>query len=280
MNARGRAGAWIAVVLLLLAVAATLVNFYFLSSETAEEEPSLVEAPPPPLEDAEPMPTEAPVAEGTPAEEPSLEGTDELVRRLAAGLSSRPEFAKWLATDDLIRRFVVVVVNVAEGTAPRKPLSFLAPDGSFRTVERGGRPFVDPRSYRRYDLFAEVVASIDAQGCSTLYRELEPQIEAAYHELGYPGRDFDDTLAKAMRNLLEVPVVEGEIPLDPRVTTHEFASNELEGLNPAKKQLLRMGPENIRKIQAKLRELEGALFAAQAAGTATPETPATPAPQG
>jgi hypothetical protein len=104
-----------------------------------------------------------------------------------------------------------------------------------------------------------VVASLEAEGTARLYRELEPRIESAYHELGYPGRDFDETLAKAIRVLLAVPVVEGEIALDPRVTTHRYADNRLEELTPAQKLLLRMGPDNVRRVQEKLREVAAAL---------------------
>jgi hypothetical protein len=40
---------------------------------------------------------------------------------------------------------------------------------------------------------------------------------------------------------------------------YAYASPELEGLSRAQKHLLRMGPQNMQTLQAKLRELQGAL---------------------
>ncbi len=44
-----------------------------------------------------------------------------------------------------------------------------------------------------------------------------------------------------------------------KVKTYRYVDPKLEALSPAQKQLLRMGPENAQKIQAKLRELAGVL---------------------
>ncbi len=40
---------------------------------------------------------------------------------------------------------------------------------------------------------------------------------------------------------------------------YEYADRTLEALTPAQKQLLRMGPANVARIQAKLREFQAAL---------------------
>jgi hypothetical protein len=40
---------------------------------------------------------------------------------------------------------------------------------------------------------------------------------------------------------------------------YAFADPKLEGLSRAQKQLLRMGPQNVRAIQGKLREIAGVL---------------------
>jgi len=58
-----------------------------------------------------------------------------------------------------------------------------------------------------------------------------------------------------------------------------FADARLQRLEPAQKQLLRMGPENVKRVQAKLRELVAALEtsgdAGSAAGVAQPGSPET-----
>jgi hypothetical protein len=182
-----------------------------------------------------------------------------MVRELARGFSPQPSFSAWLSAVGLIQRFVAVVDNIAEGVSPRSNLSFLAPSGTFQTVTRQGRLYVDPRSYERFDTIADVLASLDPRGAVELYRKLRPLCEDAYRDLGHPRGQFGDAVARAMRTLLGTPVVEGEIEVSPKVITYAFADPRLEALSPAQKHLLRMGPRNLRLVQGELRALATAL---------------------
>lgn len=191
---------------------------------------------------------------------PPLEASDELVRRLASGLSSRPELAEWLATDTLVRRFVGAVVVVAAGRSPRDELAFMAPEERFRVEEPDVPTMIDPVSYRRYDPVAATVASLDTRGTAELYRRLRPLFREAYRDLGFREGSFDATLARAVETLLAVPVPDGPVEVVPSgADAYEFRDRDLEELAPAQKHLLRMGPENARRVQAKLRELADAL---------------------
>jgi Protein of unknown function (DUF3014) len=190
---------------------------------------------------------------------PPLGASDSLVRQLAGRLSADPGLASWLAGDELIRRFGAAVDNIAEGTSPKPHLRSLAPQASFQVTQREGRIFVDPASYRRYDLLVGVFSSVDAGAAAHLYRQLKPLIDQAYRDLGYPRQDFDDTLARAIGRLLAVPAPEGDVELAPKSVAYAFADPALENRSAAEKQLLRLGPENVRRVQAKLRELANAL---------------------
>ena len=127
-------------------------------------------------------------------------------------------------------------------------------------VDRSGDDLVmDPRSQRRYDLLAQVVASIDPQAAARVYHQLLPLFQEAYQELGVPDGPFQEVLARAMDNLLAVDVPEGPPELREAVGRYVYADRSLESLTPAAKHLLRMGPENARMVQEKLREIESAL---------------------
>jgi hypothetical protein len=119
--------------------------------------------------------------------------------------------------------------------------------------------FVDPVCYERYNRFAEVFASLQPQGTAAFYATVKPLLDQAYHDLGYPDEDFDDALLQAMIYLLEVPILTGQVALSPLVLNYEFTDPELEGLSPAQRHFLRMGPRNVKQVQAKLRELAPAL---------------------
>ncbi len=204
-----------------------------------------------------------PTAAPTPAIDlPPLNASDALVRDLARGLSTHPSFAGWLLAKNLIRTFVAVVTNVAAGEDPASHVAFLAPKPPFRVLERKGRTLIDPRSYDRFDGLADVAASLDAEECVRVYGLVEPLVEAAYRELGHPEGGFKEALGTAIAALLEVPVVEADLPVRRvvrAVVVYEYASARLEELAPAQKALLRMGPRNVPRVQAKLRELAAAL---------------------
>jgi hypothetical protein len=214
--------------------------------EPAEEAAPAVEAPAPESE----LPEAA-----APVDLPSLADSDEWMRAVVAQLSAHPELFGWLATEDLVRRFVVVVDNVAEGVSPRTHLEFLEPEKGFGTREAQSNVYVDDSAYQRYDMLADVIASIDVRGSANLYRSVKPLLQEAYRELGYPNKDFDEAMLEAIDTLLRTPVVDGQIELVPKVSSFEFADPKLEGLSDAEKHFLRLGPVNLRKIQAKGRAI-------------------------
>src|SRR5262249_42566348 len=136
----------------------------------------------------------------------------------------------------------------------------LRPSTPFRVVERDGHIYVDPRNDERYSPLAEAVASIDAQSSASLYATLKPRIEEAHRELGQPDGSFDRTLERAIVELLETPVPSGQVRVQPHGGLgYGFADSRVEDLTAPQKQLLRMGPENARIVQARLREIALAL---------------------
>ena len=214
---------------------------------------------PPAVEHAEPV---APVDTPAPTEtrpEVQLSGTDPRVRELLRGLSSDAEFLRWLSAEDLVRRFVSATNAIAEGQSPRTQLSFLAPAGGFRVIKRAGRTVIAPQSHARFDGIARAFASVDARGAQRVYQELEPLLEAAHAEIAPPGRTLDQVLAQAIGRLTRVPVPTGAVEVTAKGNLHAYADPRLEALSGAEKHLLRMGPENMRKVQTKLTELAGAL---------------------
>jgi hypothetical protein len=187
---------------------------------------------------------------------PPLDDSDPVVRELVGKLSSHPRVAAWLATDDLIRNFTAVVVNVSEGKTPAAHLQAVRPSSGFRVVEQDGDLLIDPRSYERYDRLADAVASIDTAGGARLYATLKPRIEEAHRDLGSPDGSFDRTFTRAVVSLLSTPVpAESSLPIEPRGIVYGYADPKLESLTAAQKHLLRMGPRNARLIQRKLREI-------------------------
>ena len=189
---------------------------------------------------------------------PPLDETDSLVRQLVGALSAQPVVMAWLTNERLLVNFVVVTGRIADGQTPAAELKSIGPVPPFRPREARGALSVDPSSYHRYDRYAQAVSAIDAGGAARVYETLKPRINEAHRNFGGSG-SFDAVVERAIVELLEVPVVDGAVALRPAGIGYAFADPDLEGLSPAQKQLLRMGPANARVIQKKLREIASAL---------------------
>lgn len=212
----------------------------------------------PPSPTAAAVPTPLP----PPINLPPLDESDGLVRDLAKELSRDPQFSSWLTTPDLVRTLTAVVENVVTNENPRPHLGFLAPKQPLTVIQKQNRTFIDPESYRRFDGLAEAVASIDAAGSARVFGQLEPLFALAYRELGHPEGGFARSLRSAVDLLTHAPIPEGEVQVRPVMRTvlvYELSDPRLEALSPAQKALLRMGPANARKVQAKLAEFADAL---------------------
>jgi hypothetical protein len=195
-----------------------------------------------------------PVA-GEPIDLPPLDASDSLVRQLVGRLSSHPMVARWLATDQLVRNFTVVLVNIADGRTPTTHLEKMRPKGRFAALTDARGAYVNPDSYHRYDGYADAVSGLDPNGTARLYETLKPRIQDAYRELGYPDGDVDSALKRAIVLLLKTPVVDGRIGLTGPPPLYTLSDDRLELLAGSQRQLLRMGPRNERIVQEKLRAI-------------------------
>jgi hypothetical protein len=278
---RGR-GPLLLLLLFLLLVAVVALWWLRDTGTEPEVEPLAAEEPlaeEPPLGAAEPLaaePEAAPAPEPEPAPEaaapppaeglPPREKSDDLVRELARSVSSHRLFLATLAEAGVIDRFVLIVDNLAEGTVPRRELSFLEPEGRFLVLGAEPDQRIDPASYGRYAPLADAIASLDARQAAAAYRRVASLCEESYRALGYPEGGFEKRLRAALALLVSTPILDEDPAVVPETKRYEFADPALESLTDAQKQLLRMGPANARRVTAKLREIQAALGAPSGAG--------------
>lgn len=250
---RGRFGVWIAIV---LAIAAAVAAYLVLGRRHAADQAAEARKPVQVVQ----QPVKPLGGEAESIDLPPLDQSDAVVRELVAKLSAHPAVAAWLTTDGLVRNFTVVVANIAESRTPAVHLRTLRPASEFKVVQRGNENYIDPRSYQRYDRIAAATASIDPAGAARLYATLKPRIEEAYRDLGAPDQTFDRALERAIVMLLKTPVLTDPVRVQNEgATGYAYASPEIEGLTAPQKQLLRMGPANVRTIQSSLRAIAMAL---------------------
>lgn len=221
----------------------------------APEDPPAVEHP---LETAAP----AEVVEDLP-EDPDLAAQAALAQVFGTGLTD------WVVTPQLARRLVATVDNIARDTRiePLRPLR--APPTPF-VVERQlvdpsdgtERITLAPANFARYDELVALLARTDATEAAAAYRRLYPRLQAAYEDLGYPGRYFNDRVVAVIDDLLATPERTGDLLLERPKVMYQFADPALESLSPGQKLLLRIGPQHARVVRQKLREIRAQIAAA------------------
>lgn len=204
--------------------------------------------------------TEAPIDKTAPVNLPPLDEMDAFLRPLLSALSTRPELARWLATDDLIRQMASAIDQAAAGGSPARDLKMLAPAKPFTPARRGARRTVDPASYRRYDGLVSAITSMDAAAVAKIYKTIQPRLNEAYQAMGNRGGNVDDGVRQAIDIVLDTPLVTEPI----EVVVGEgaawaYAKPELEGLMATQKQLVRMGPAHTEALQQWLRAFRGAI---------------------
>ena len=208
--------------------------------------------------------TEAPIDKPgplPPVNLPPLDKMDGFLRPMLSALSSRPELARWLATDDLVRQLAMAIDQAATGASPARDFKVLKPSTPFVPAGRGLRRTIDPASYRRYDGLVQTVTSIDASSVAKIYKTIHPRLNEAYRSLGNQTSDVDRGLAQVLDILVDTPVVKDPIAITVSDTGGGWAyvDDDLETLKPAQKQLLRMGPANVDRLLVWLRALQAAL---------------------
>ena len=191
---------------------------------------------------------------------PPVGQMDIFLRALLGTLSASPELARWLATDDLIRQMAHAIDLVSRGQSPARELTVLRPDGALRTTGSPRQLTLDPASYRRFDGIASAVASLDARAVADAYRTIHPRLDEAYRALGRSNSTVDQAVGAALQVLIDTPDVREPIRLIPGAgASYSYADPQLQTLTPAQKQLIRMGPDNLARVKARLREIKTAI---------------------
>lgn len=226
-----------------------------------------------PAEPAIKHPVQAPP--GT-TELPPLNRADDFVKERIAELLGGKTVKTFLQIENFVRRVVATVDNLPRALAPPRIWPVRTTPGCFTVEAAGNGSVIGAMNAARYAPFVALVESVDARRAVALYQQLYPLFQRAYEELGYPGKYFNDRLVAVIDLLLETP--EPSVPLKvelPEVSgplkptrpwvLYRLSDPALEGLSSGQKILLRVGPENERRLKAKLAEIRK-LIAAEKAG--------------
>jgi len=231
------------------------------NTEVIPVEIEMVTAPEP-----EPIVEEVVVIEEEVSPEPPPEPTvteetaDAYARDMVESINGGKALAQFVAGDYIVERAVAVVDALRRGEVPYKLLPVGRPSKPFPISDDGLRVTMDPSGFSRYDGFAQWVNGIDVLAIVDLLNDYEQIATEALSRMGVVDFDIRSAVLAATTEILATPIAPQSAELMKREANWVYMDSELEALSSLQKQVLRMGPENSELIQAKARELRGAVL--------------------
>lgn len=181
---------------------------------------------------------------------PSLDESDTEVKTGLLGLRWKAGLASLFVTEDMIRRFVVNVDNIAQGTLPKGQPLFQPITVKFATLAaQDGAVQLDPANFERYEPYLQLLESVSVTEVKRLFEYYYPLMQEAYAELGYTDAQFRVRLQDAIKVLLATPEVAPPMTLARPNVYYTYADPELEALPLAQRQMIRLGPDNQKRLK-------------------------------
>ena len=193
---------------------------------------------------------------------PTLNLSDAFVLTRLGALETGATLLELLTSEELIRRFVVFVENVSQGSLPQLeyPVRRLQQPMAVREVDANLFE-MQTVSYQRYTPLIDALTAVDPDQAVAIYRILRPLFQEAFAEIGYANRNFDEVLIRAIDNVVGAQTAEGPFQLVKPKVMYVYADAGIESMTPVEKQLLRMGPQNAEKLKSALAQYRERLVA-------------------
>jgi hypothetical protein len=269
---------------LALAVIAGLVIFWFWSEDkpaetTAKLPPVVVPAAAPELPPTPDIPereevvtvTETTVieSEGPATGQIAPEASDQqipvdgdaLLRQQLAAAGANTLLGKLAGSEHPLDVTAALVDALGRGIILRKMLPAEPLKLPFSAERQGDMLFMGADSYRRYDSHTDAIAALNIGVMVETFHTLRPVYKQAFEQLGLDPDDFDNAVIRTLDLILATPEIAGPIALDTKSVVYIYADPALESLPAVQKQLLRMGPDNIRRIKQQAKALREGLLA-------------------
>lgn len=269
--------------LLALGVIAALVAFWFWSEEKAPVEPAaklpeiVVPAKPPQLPPTpdipvreevvivpEPTATDPESAELNESEAPpplTPADGDAILRQQLSAAGADATLTRLVSGEHPLDLSAALIDGLGRGIILRKMLPLERPKQAFSVDRQGENLYMSPASYNRYDAYTDALTALNTSVLVEAFHTLRPLYQQAYEQLGLDPEDFDNSIIRTLDMVLATPEISEPIALKPKSVVYLYADPALESLPALQKQLLRVGPDNLRRIKQQVRVLREGLLA-------------------
>jgi hypothetical protein len=178
----------------------------------------------------------------------SAAGADAMLKKLASG-------------DYPLDLSAALVDGMGRGIILRKMLPLERPKQAFSVDQEGDTLYMSNASYSRYDGYTDAINALNISVLVETFDTLRPLYLQAYEQLGLDPEDFDNAIIRTLDMVLATPEITDPIVLNTKSVVYVYADPTLEGLPALQKQLLRAGPDNLRRIKQQARVLREGLLA-------------------
>lgn len=186
----------------------------------------------------------------------TVENSDEPVREAAADLAE--PLAGWLQPADQVRKWVALVDQMAAHKLPSRNLPVAYNKDSFLVIETEQGLVADPANYDRWDTLINTITALDPKQVAIYYKKWSPLLESSYNELGNP-QSFDNQFRTTLEHLLFIDPIPSDAKLKQPKVFYEYVDPKLENADQLSKWMWRLGPDNMARLQAWLKELQSYL---------------------
>lgn len=207
----------------------------------------------PPSPIPSPSPSHYPVIEEK-IKLPTLDESDEAVIVALKKLLGTIKLDLVFEVQDFIRKTVITIDSASRKEIRKESSPFKQATGKFLVDSRDGNEYLSPKNYKRYAPFIEVLRKVDEQELVGVYLRFYPLFQLAFKDLGTGGY-FNDRLVEIIDLLLATPVPEEAPQVFTPAIYYRYSDPKLEALSSGQKILLRIGPENEKLLQTKLKNI-------------------------
>lgn len=186
----------------------------------------------------------------------NLDGSDQSLK--AAVSDFAPPLLQWLIPGDQIRKWVMLIDQIANGELPKDYLPLNYSMMPFKATQDDEKWIVDPSNYARANTLIDIIAAIPPPRVAPYYRAWYPLLDKAYRELGR-GDGFDKRLRMAIDRVLAVKSLSVQPKLIRPGVYYQYADPQYENASAVEKLMWRLGPDNTERLQEFLRRLRLAL---------------------
>ncbi len=216
--------------------------------------------PPPPPAPVSAAPVESPPPPPPEPELPPVEEADAWLMTQLGDLGVRESLLNLFDSAHPLSVSAAVLDGLSRGNLMRKMIPGWSPAGAFPAEKVADELYLDPAGYERYDTLVSTLVELEPATVEQGFHLLRPLYERTYGELGLDPEDVDNALIRVLDQVIAAPELDTPPQLLQESVMYTYADPDLEALTPLQKQLLRMGPENTRRLKRQAQAVRAELL--------------------